>query len=259
MQQGTNDERWALSRRSVVRGAAWTVPVVAVAATAPAYAASPCDLRTGAVLDWDGASTTYSYAPDRRTATASFDPDGAGPVPPMTMTVSTSYAGGMKPGNETSLDQAMFVRSSVGGLGVSGLTLEQATTSTGPRYRADRGSYTFTFSRPVSNLTFTVTDIDSLNGDFWDVLEPSPGYTVVSTGAQVSSDFGGPNGSQRFYSSNNNNPQNDTNSDLGNVQLRYAGPISSFTLTYWNAQTSFTVDTSQAIWVSDMTFDYKPC
>ena len=29
-----------LSRRSVVRGAAWTVPVVAVAATAPAFAAS---------------------------------------------------------------------------------------------------------------------------------------------------------------------------------------------------------------------------
>ena len=35
------------SRRTVTRAAAWTVPVIAVAATAPAYAASPCDPETG--------------------------------------------------------------------------------------------------------------------------------------------------------------------------------------------------------------------
>lgn len=31
----------ATTRRNIVRGAAWTVPVIAVAATAPAFAASP--------------------------------------------------------------------------------------------------------------------------------------------------------------------------------------------------------------------------
>lgn len=31
------------TRRTITRGAVWTVPVIAVAATAPAYAASPCD------------------------------------------------------------------------------------------------------------------------------------------------------------------------------------------------------------------------
>ena len=44
------------SRRSVVRGAAWSVPVVAVAATAPAFAASPCAVYLA----------TPSYSPTTR-------------------------------------------------------------------------------------------------------------------------------------------------------------------------------------------------
>lgn len=44
-----------VSRRSVAKGAAWAVPVIAVASAAPAYAASPCINTT---LDWGAASTT---------------------------------------------------------------------------------------------------------------------------------------------------------------------------------------------------------
>lgn len=74
------------SRRSVVRGAAWSVPVVAVAATAPAYAASGATstLVGGAAVKWsngndkhvswdlvltngpvpiESISLTFSYAP----------------------------------------------------------------------------------------------------------------------------------------------------------------------------------------------------
>jgi hypothetical protein len=50
------------SRRAVVRGAAWTVPVIATVATAPAFAASPipCPVIPPA-RDWDG--TTWRGTP----------------------------------------------------------------------------------------------------------------------------------------------------------------------------------------------------
>lgn len=259
MELGTEAQGLRASRRNVVRGAAWSVPVIAVATAAPAFAASPCDARVGQVFDWDGANTTYSRANDRRSAAASVDPDLGGPIPALNLDITTSYAGNMKPGTEAGFGTAFTVASSVGGLGVSGLALVQATTSTSAVGRPDRGTYTFTFSRPVTNLVFTVTDIDSLSGDFRDVLEPSPGFTVESTGSAITTDFGGPNGTQRFYSTTGNAALNDTTADQGNVRLKYAGPISVISLTYWNAQTSYTVDTSQGIFVSDMTFDYKPC
>lgn len=49
-----------ISRRSVVKGAAWTAPAVAVAAQAPALAASPCDL-TQFGGDADGKIDQYTH------------------------------------------------------------------------------------------------------------------------------------------------------------------------------------------------------
>lgn len=46
------------SRRTLVRGAAWTVPVVAVAATAPAFAASRCSV-SGGITVGPNMTTTY--------------------------------------------------------------------------------------------------------------------------------------------------------------------------------------------------------
>ncbi len=251
------------TRRTLVRGAAWSVPVVALAAAAPAFAASPCDPLTNRTLDWDGANTTYSRAADRRSATAIYDPDLAGPIPSLTMNLTTAYNGNTRPGTEAgSTANSLAIQAQVGGLGVSGMALEQSTTSATGQGRADRGAYTLTFSRPVSNLQFTVTDIDSLAGDFWDVLEPSAGYSVVSRGSNVASDFNGPGGTQRFYSVNNNTLVDNTTGSGGNVTLRYAGPISSVTLTYWNGYNGTfanTVDTDQVVYLSDMTFDYDPC
>ena len=261
MELGTEAQGLRASRRNVVRGAAWSVPVIAVATAAPAFAASPCDPRTNQVLDWDGLNTTWVRAEDRRSGTATYDPDLTGPIPPLTFSLSASYTGNMKPGNEASLGNALTVVPNAGGLSGSALTLLQATTSATPQGRSERGIYTFTFSRPVSNLVFTVTDIDSNSGDFDDVLEISPGYVELSRGSAVTSDNNGPGGTQRYYNTSANNALNDVSSSAGNIRLRYAGPISTFTITYWNWANQFSsgVDTNQGIFLSDLTFDYKPC
>lgn len=58
------------SRRTVVRGAAWTVPAVAVATTAPAFAASPnvsllqigCDTQSTGLFTSSGCGPFITYA-----------------------------------------------------------------------------------------------------------------------------------------------------------------------------------------------------
>jgi hypothetical protein len=251
------------SRRAVVRTAAWSVPVIAVATTAPAFAASPCDARTNQVLDWDAANAGYSRTSDTA-AKASLVP--ATNVPVLTVDIAASYGGNMKPGYELTssgtTNPSLRLASAIGGLGISGVSLWQNTTSASPQGYNDIGRYTFTFSREVSNLRFTITDIDYASGDFKDALQiTGAAYTVTSRGAGViqASDatFG-----RYFIANESSGASNNATGSAGNLELKFAGPVKTFTISYVNALSgSFTngVDTDQTIYVSDMTFDYKPC
>ena len=61
------------TRRTLVRGAAWSVPVVAVAATAPAFAASPCSDRYSYLLNWGATPYTRANARNGSATVASAD------------------------------------------------------------------------------------------------------------------------------------------------------------------------------------------
>lgn len=250
------------SRRTITRAAAWSVPVIAAAATAPAYAASPCDVRVGQLLDWDGTNASFNRT-SNTAATLTLDSDGAGPVLPMSLDVTAAYTGNMKPGSETagSTPNPNFrIAPRVGGLGVSGLSLWQATTSSSPQGLGDLGTYTFTFSRPVSNLEFTITDIDSQDTDFLDLLRISASYVVLSKSSSVLTTTDG-QGREYFYQSYYTNAADNAEGSGGNLTLRLPGPLTSFQIAYSNYARSFdnTLDQDQAIYVSDMTFDYSPC
>jgi len=104
----------------------------------------------------------------------------------------------------------------------------------------------------VSNLAFTVTDIDSKTGDFWDVVELSG--TFSSTHASTVTGTG-TSGSPAMATSSNA-PVADTSS-AGNLDVTYQAPTSSVTLTYWNNAPSFTgatVDRDQGICIAGMKF-----
>jgi len=168
----TSNQR-AATRRTVVRGAAWTLPVVAAATTAPAYAASACANRTALLpVTWSATSTTTSQTGTTTT--------GA------TVTVSAAYTqAGAAPGslgtNNLSAQTAASARDSFAIVNNSPATLlgDPATNFQ---------TVTFTFLQPVYGLTFSIDDIDRGTG-YWDYVSvtatptqtPSAGYGNPTT------------------------------------------------------------------------------
>ncbi len=180
------------SRRNVVRTAAWTVPVVAAGTAVPAYAASCGNTSYPWRLDWDNDqtsdqfTTSYPAAPTTnqqgvRTATATV----TGPVGTNAMTVtfrSTMSGTDTRTNNNLRVDAATYPN--VGATGGTGLLLQHQDITSG---RANSYQQVeITFNRSVSNLRFTITDIDSndQNGngnDFWDRVELSGARTFTTT------------------------------------------------------------------------------
>ena len=85
-------------------------------------------------------------------------------------------------------------------------------------------------------------------------------YTVTSksTGVVTTTDS---QGREYFYQNSWTNPSDNADGNGGNLALRLAGPLTQFQIVYSNYARSFdnNLDQDQAIYVSDMTFDYKPC
>jgi hypothetical protein len=257
----------APSRRTLVRGAAWSVPVVAVAATAPAYATSAC--ADGAYqVRWgtDYTASTKS-ATANRTGTS-----GSGAVgnAPLTLTITTKFVGAMAAGSAN--DGVSNLAASpwnVAGVGAPGLAIMQQVTTRYYWWSATRyplptprdGNYqqvTLTFSRPVWDLKFTITDIDSNSGQYQDriVVSGSPSFTLNSG---VSG--GGSDGSpwQPVNNNQNWNPQTQTQ---GNVQVDYSGlPAANvYTITYWNDQSGdISGDGLQGVFLGTLTFGAETC
>jgi hypothetical protein len=241
------------TRRTVTRAVAWTVPVVAASAAAPAYAAS-CSALTGvSFATWSGRISNggldyvQTYTPPAGVVGSSIE-----------MKIAASYTGSVKAGSEASNGPDLYdVYNPVGNTGKPGLGLIQAVTRRMDRAapgRSARGAYAFSFTKPVRNLVLTFTDIDRTAGDFLDRVELGGPWTEVSRGSGVSGSGtqASPWTGGAAYS--------DSSSGAGNVTVRFAGPLTNFTLTYWNAETSWSgVDRNQAVFVTDVSFDYEPC
>lgn len=172
------------SRRSIVRGAAWSVPVVAVATTAPAFAASPCATTYSFRLDWG--TTPYNRASARSaTATVSSSPSGA---TPLTVTFTSTSSSSLNvpdttrnltvPANTGTGTTADPVVTSLGGrAGERGVMLYHASSTPG---RANRQDVAITFSRPVRGLKFYVTDVDTITNPAYSDRVELVGYTAAS-------------------------------------------------------------------------------
>ncbi|MGA4670187.1 hypothetical protein ACPCG0_10410 [Propionibacteriaceae bacterium Y1923] len=150
--------RTGVTRRRLVQGAAWSVPAVAFAGTAPAFAVSPCT----PTVDFD------QMRPGTRPTTITFLPSGM----TATLAFSRSWSGG----------------GATGGMGDTGLV---AATNTNPSWNyvememtGDRsgGSYitmTLTFPSAVEGLSFVLHDIDRTSSWHDTVQVMTPGFTYV--------------------------------------------------------------------------------
>lgn len=264
----TIDRSLTTSRRTLVRGAAWSVPVVAVAATAPAYATSTC--ADGAYrIRW-----ATDYAPGTKTATANrTGTSGTGSIgnAPLTLTITNEFGGSMGSGSAgggvSNLTASPW---NVAGVGAPGLTImQQATTSTVWWSNSVRNALptprsgnfqrvTLTFNRPVWDLKFTITDIDSNAGQYQDriFVSGSPSFTFNSG---IS---GGGSSTAPWQPVNNDQNWDPQTQAQGNVMVDYTGQPASavFTITYWNDQSgNLTGDGLQGVFLGTFTFSAETC
>jgi hypothetical protein len=256
------------SRRTVVRGAAWTVPVIAVATTAPAFAASPCDAISG-VVDWSQVGRLNRVSSTSATYTIP-DPDGTGRGEALVLTITNTFLGSnTQLGYETSSDGGDNLKtiSGVGGSAATSLTLHQA-----PKRESDmvntwttdsnKSITRFSFSRPVTGLTFTLRDIDSADGDFFDGIALT-GATFTSS-ITNSTYVTGTGATNSPFRAKGPDLSADNNSSRGNVEISMSS-VTTFDLHYWNLEDQAgdwawnNIDQDQKVFLSGFSFSYKPC
>lgn len=238
----------AIARRPLALGAAWGAPAVMVAASAPAFAASVCAPVTTTLL-WTGAgfvpisTTSATSTSGALTATITVQTFGL-------VTVSAANLSAHAPPN--------------GSLTWTGLTLTQGSTaasgSTG-NYNS-RQVITFSFNRVVTDLSFTITDVDSQGGstaNHWkDTVAVSPTVTTSIPGGGTTVGAGTVASPWTLPGQNSNYANT---ASTGNVTGTYSNPsgITSFTLEYWNTSNNMIgtlAGTNQVIYLSPLTITY---
>lgn len=233
--------------------------MISVAATAPAFAAScvrSYDLR----LDWGNSAAQFSKSANGNSATASAT-GNTGSVP-LLVTFGSQY---IRPANnnvDRRANDNLTVPSdtNIGGLGTGerALMLRHVNHGEGRNYRQ---VVTISFARAVTDLRFTISDVDSLNNVFYDRVE----LDGVRTATRVGVVGVGLNEPETNPNVNNKGPwrssvssdNEDIDSGGRNVSVTYASVAANtpITLTYWSSRAG----SEQYIFLSDFTFKAKNC
>lgn len=193
-----------VSRRTIVKGAAWAVPVIAIAAPVPSVAASPCTPTTS--ID--------SLSPGTRPTSVLF--------PPSSVSAAISWASGGQGGDSTPGD-----------------TGRVEATSTSPSWnyiememlsKLDAGDYvqlTLTLSQSVTGFSLLLHDIDSVQGQWQDtVVVDTPGYTLqLGSGLQGAGTVADPIKPNTWG-------DYPISSGQGTVRITWPGTVSTVTLRY---------------------------
>lgn len=225
----TNSYPQNVSRRSVTAGTLWSAPAVAIAAAAPAVAVSACVTYTGAFTQ----PSSYNPVPLSYTFRGS---DGS----TVTVSLSTASYGGktLLSNNLTAAGNVNKGYNGMGDLATDGLQLQQQGTG-GQRL-------TFTFSQPVSNLSFVVADIDNSGKQYRDSVTLSPAPTSVVNGSSLTGS-GGTGDPLRATTTSPVNSDNKANRST----VTMAGPLSSMTVDF----SSSTGTVAQQVFITGMTFE----
>ena len=259
----------APSRRSVVRAAAWTAPAVSVAVAAPAYAAcSPSVVDGTYQVQWArdyNASTKRATAVRVGTATP-----GTPGTTPIGLSVSSRFFGSVvaasTTANEGTYNNLAVSPANIGGTGTRGLTIMQRSTAASlstPRLD-NRQEVLLTFDRPVRDLRFKLTDIDSQdpqfsNGQYQDRVFVSGTPTSTKASQVIGSGWTSGDSWRPTGPNLTQDPRTGTN---GNVDVSYVGQPASMTylITYWNDQSGRLAGQGlQGVFLTDLSFTAASC
>lgn len=252
------------SRRNVVRTAAWTVPVVAAAVSAPAFAASCGTTSYTWRLDWSNDNATDQFTTSYPTpTTASGVQTGvatitgpAGTVPVAVTFASRMYGTMQRDANNLRVSSVLTpAANNVGGLN-QGAGLNVSHQDPIPSGRANRQEVSISFDRAVTGLSFTIADIDRQTNDWNDRVELTGSRTYA--GPNLSGDgTNGPGGSNNAWRPDDNGNAGN-GSSYGNLTVTYSGTIAAnapIVLTFWNSAGNG----NQRIFLSDFTFTASGC
>lgn len=237
------------SRRALLAAGAWATPVVVVATPVPAFAASACDTGYAYRLDWG--TSLYTRTVDRTSGTAIVEATGSpvGAVPVAVTFLSTS-GGSTRSTNNLNVSTT----ANLGNLGNAerGLLIDHGESVAG---RDGGQTVVISFSRPATDLSLWITDIDSNNdkgttSDFTDQVELSPAPGGSTRDPNI--DGGGVAGNP--WRINNDDLHYEEYQDGARVYVTYASATAT-TLRYWNSRGS----SQQRIILADFTFTALGC
>ena len=220
-------------------------PVIAMAAPAPAFAASCTTLYSGTTNWSDG---TYTRTSDSASS-GGFNASNARRVGITFASAFTNYTA-----QTSGTINNLGVVNPVGGTGGAGITLIQAANSAAASGSSSNNqTVTVTFDTPVYNLSFLITDIDSNTNQFSDAIAIT-GASFTSTVPSGSSVSGAGTTASPFRQTAAAVNADTNTGTAGNIQLNFAGPVTTFKIVYWNVLTNPSATSRiQGAWIANMT------
>jgi hypothetical protein len=233
----SHSRRRVLAAGAVVGGTAWIAPTV-LTTPAAAQGSLPC---TPFALDWTELATSIPSLNDLSAGysfDASYGPDQLAATLTVTMSRSTGVSSGTCPDPSASGSGASCGSYGTGPLGGTPgaggyLGLEMSSTAPG-----DYVELELVFSNPVSDLQFTLLDIDRSDGEWIDEVElvaelgGSP-VTLTTFVASSSIEHTSVGPGDRFEPSATSPTTGIAGtSTAGNVALTYSGPVDRIVIRY---------------------------
>ena len=233
-----------VERRTVVRAAAWTVPVIAASAQAPAFAASCNQLYGGVLSPADPTQYVQSATNPLRRASATIPlttPGGS-----VTMSLVSTFNTYTPRSTNLSVHDAP-----TGGIPRAGIEFGNLMDAADTDIASRNQTIAITFSRTVYNLDFTLTDLDNSGGHRDAVAITGEPFTFATGGAPKVTGTG--TVADPFYVNDNVN-YNNSDTGLGNVRIMMDGPVTTFSIRYWNIATTNAANLSQSIFLTRLSF-----
>lgn len=212
-------------RRTVVRGLAWSVPVIATAVATPGVSASQCE----GTIDW----SAYPVGTQINTIPV------AGASPATTATFTATYAAQQPQTGRTG-------RVAAGPQG--GVAQNYFVVELRPPRANDSVSIRVVFSRPVSNVEFSLLDIDGASPGYQDSVRVlTPGYTSQAAPRVI----GDGTTANPFRQSTPLSGVPSASPD-GNLRLNWAGTVSEIEFVYFQPNVA-TQSANMVIGLGNMT------
>jgi hypothetical protein len=216
-----------VGRRAVARGAAWSLPVVALAVAAPANAATSVCKSTTGKLDWDVFASNSNQLNKVLTTSISG------------VTVKVTVTGDYAAGNGN------VVSTSTGGLSKVMRFYDMENKNNTSQ------TILITFSKQVQNVAFSLLDVDSQSGRVENAYED---LVIVNTPGWVGTKHSNVKGSgttaDPYRGRTTDSPVDGSNSN-SNVDLSWASKLTQVSFTY--AQDG-RVNGAPFIGISDISF-----